>query len=242
MKLLMLFFLVNFLSAEPLKPLPSGTYPWEPSGTIFAGSGPVLSSHVLKGHMLKAGAAMTYKGDAAERFFIIKKGAVAVTLSATTYNIERGSVILLLPGDELSLGNRGSATAELYEMVYASKAPADPGRGIKAGASFVMNWNDMVFKAHDKGGVRQLFDRKTAMFSRFDIHITTLNPGLSSHAPHTHKNEEIILMIDGDAEMLVNGKAVRCDTGDAVYVDSMVPHNLTNIGKSPSTYFAIQWN
>jgi (S)-ureidoglycine aminohydrolase len=111
-----------------------------------------------------------------------------------------------------------------------------------AGASFVMNWSDMVFKAHDKGGIRQLFDRKTAMFSRFDIHITTLNPGLSSHAPHTHKNEEIILMVDGDGEMLVNGRPVRCDTGDAVYVDSMVPHNLTNIGKVPSTYFAIQWN
>jgi (S)-ureidoglycine aminohydrolase len=80
------------------------------------------------------------------------------------------------------------------------------------------------------------------MFNRFDIHITTLNPGLSSHAPHTHKNEEIILMLDGNAQMLVHGKPVRCDTGDAVYVDSMVPHNLTNIGKTPSTYFAIQWN
>jgi mannose-6-phosphate isomerase-like protein (cupin superfamily) len=49
-------------------------------------------------------------------------------------------------------------------------------------------------------------------------------------------------MVDGDGEMLVNGRPVRCDTGDAVYVDSMVPHNLTNIGKVPSTYFAIQWN
>jgi (S)-ureidoglycine aminohydrolase len=196
----------------------------------------------MKGHVLKSGAALTYKGDGSERFFIIKKGRVSVTLGATAYVIGKGSVVVLLPGDELGLVNRGESPAEFYEMAYASKAGLDLERGKMAGASFVMNWSDMVFKAHDKGGIRQLFDRKTAMFSRFDIHITTLNPGLSSHAPHTHKNEEIILMVDGDGEMLVNGRPVRCDTGDAVYVDSMVPHNLTNIGKVPSTYFAIQWN
>lgn len=241
MKLLMLF-LITLASVYPIKPLPSGSYPWKASGIIFAGSGPVLSSHVMKGVTLKSGATLRYNGDGSERFFIVKKGSVSVLLAATTYTIEKGSVIVLLPGDELSLENHGQSSAELYEMVYTSKAPADMERGKNAGASFVMNWSDMVFKAHDKGGIRQLFDRKTVMFSRFDIHVTTLNPGLSSHAPHTHKNEEIILMMDGDAEMLVNGKPVQCDTGDAVYVDSMVPHNLTNIGKAPSTYFAIQWN
>jgi (S)-ureidoglycine aminohydrolase len=242
MKLMILFFLITIGAADPLKPLPSGTYPWKTSGNIFAGSGTVLSSHIMKGHILKPGAALAYKGDGSERFFIIKNGLVSVTLGATTYAVGKGSVVVLLPGDELGLANRGELPVEFYEMVYASKSGVDMERGKSAGASFVMSWSDMVFRAHDKGGVRQLFDRKTAMFSRFDIHITTLNPGLSSHAPHTHKNEEIILMMDGDAEMLVNGRPVRCDTGDAVYVDSMVPHNLTNIGKAPATYFAIQWN
>ena len=40
---------------------------------------------------------------------------------------------------------------------------------------------DMVYKPNDKGGVRQLFDRPTTMLSRFDIHITSLDPGISSH-------------------------------------------------------------
>jgi (S)-ureidoglycine aminohydrolase len=127
-------------------------------------------------------------------------------------------------------------------MVYSSIQKTDTARGRAAGGSFVMNWDDMVFKPHDKGGVRQLFDRKTAMMNRFDIHITTLNPGLKSHEPHTHQNEEIILMLDGDAKMTVNTGTVRCITGDAVYVASMVPHNLINSGKAAATYFAIQWN
>ncbi len=242
MKLLILLIPLFIAATAPVKPLPSGTYPWKASGTIFSGSGTILSSHAMAGYTLKAGTKKMYKGEVAERFYIIKQGTVTVVLGATTYTLGKGSVIVLMPGEELELGNETNTAVEYYEMAYQSKAPADQERGKQAGGSFVMNWNDMVFKPHDKGGVRQLFDRKTAMLSRFDIHVTTLNQGLSSHPPHTHKNEEIILMMDGDAQMLVNGKVVRCDTGDAVYVDSMVPHNLSNIGKTPATYFAIQWN
>jgi (S)-ureidoglycine aminohydrolase len=90
--------------------------------------------------------------------------------------------------------------------------------------------------------VRQLFDRKTIMTNRFDIHITSLNPGLNSHAPHTHKNEEIILMIDGEGEMVLGNAKEKIITGDAAWVESNIPHNITNIGKRPAVYFAIQWN
>ena len=31
-------------------------------------------------------------------------------------------------------------------------------------------------------------------------------------------------------------------TGDAAWVESNIPHNITNIGKRPAVYFAIQWN
>jgi (S)-ureidoglycine aminohydrolase len=100
----------------------------------------------------------------------------------------------------------------------------------------------MNFKPHDRGGVRQLFDRKIVMSPRFDIHITTLNPGLSSHPPHTHKTEEIILMIDGEGEMVLGTTKQKIITGDAAWVESNIPHNITNIAKRPAVYFAIQWN
>ena len=60
--------------------------------------------------------------------------------------------------------------------------------------------------------------------------------------PHTHPNEEIILMLDGNAEMQVGEKKVKANSGDVVLYTSMIPHNLTNIGPTPCLYFAIQWN
>ncbi|HLO81978.1 MAG TPA: cupin domain-containing protein [Chitinophagaceae bacterium] len=242
MKLLLsVFFFLSVINA-PIDPVASASYPWKADATIFKGKGAVLAYHELKGNSMKLGDMKFYKADRMERFFIVKKGPVEVVLGSKKYSIDKGSVIFLLPGDKVAFGTDGKNDVEFYEMVYSSIQKPDSARGKEGGASFVMNWNDMVFKPHDKGGVRQLFDRKTVMFNRFDVHVTTLNPGFKSHEPHTHQNEEIILMLDGNAEMTVNTGMVRCNTGDAVYVASMVPHNLVNSGKTAATYFAIQWN
>lgn len=211
---------------------------------VFEGAGGKLAQHTMKGIILFEGKKINYPAETngAEHFFIVKKGPVTVQLNGKEYSIDRGSVILVLPGDALTLINKNTSDAELYEMSYRSIAAPDAERGKGAGTSFVMNWNDMVFKPHDKGGVRQLFDRQTTMLNRFDIHVTQLNPGFKSHDPHTHANEEIILMLDGNAEMQIGTDHQKANPGDVVLLNSMVLHNLTNIGTVPCLYFAIQWN
>ena len=214
------------------------------SKKIFSGSGSILSLHQLNGISLHKGKTITYKADAKgyERFFIIKKGPVSVNLNDQTSLLDRGSIVVVLPGDKLSISNNTDADAEYYEMNYRSIQPADAERGKKAGPSFVMNWNDMIAKKTDKGSTRQLFDRQTTMLNRFDIHVTQLNEGFNSHPPHTHKNEEIILMLDGNAEMTIANEHPKANGGDVVYLSSLIPHNLTNVGNTPCLYFAIQWN
>lgn len=211
--------------------------------TLFSGSGAVLSHHALLGHAIRSGRSMRFKtgvsGD--ELFFIIKYGPVEVKLNGEEKVLDKGSVIFLLPGDEVVFTNKRKDDVEIYEMQMRSST-SDVARGRQAGNSFMMDWFDMNYRAHDKGGVRQLFDRKTVMNNRFDIHITSLNPGLSSHAPHTHKNEEIILMVDGEGVMVLGDQQQKIITGDAAWVESMIPHNITNTGKRPAVYFAIQWN
>ena len=214
------------------------------SKKLFSGSGPILSFQQLNGIILHKGKSITYKADGTgyERFFIIKKGPVSVNLNDQTTMLDRGSIIFVLPGDKLNIANNTHNDVEYYEMNYRSLLPADPERGKKSGASFVMNWNDMVVKKTDKGSTRQLFDRQTAMLNRFDIHVTQLNEGFNSHPPHTHKNEEIILMLDGNAEMTIANEHPKANGGDVVFLSSLIPHNLTNVGKTPCLYFAIQWN
>jgi (S)-ureidoglycine aminohydrolase len=241
----------NILSLAQV--VPSKVYHWDESKSkknkagneriLFSGSGKVLSSHSISGLILKIGKTIRYSSSniEKERFFIVKEGVVSVKLNNQDYSIGKGSIVFVLPGDEVKITNNSENDVHLFEM-DASVVDPKQERGKKGGPSFVLNWNDMIFKPHNRGGVRQLFDRPTVMMNRFDIHITTLNPGLKSHEPHTHGNEEIILMIDGHGEMFIGDRLEKISTGDLCYLESGILHNITNVSSNPITYFAIQWN
>ena len=211
------------------------------SRLLFEGSGKILSYHSLSGYAINGRKKITFNENESELFFIIKTGPVEVKLNNVVKQMDKGSIVFVLPGEEVSFNNLGRDQVEIYEMKMRSSNP-DSQRGRLGGSSFMMDWYDMEYRPHERGGVRQLFDRKTMMMNRFDIHITSLNPGISSHPPHTHVNEEIILMLDGEGEMILGDKKQRIVTGDAAWVESMIPHNITNIAKRPAVYFAIQWN
>ena len=229
---------VNSWAASSLSPTKYGQ-----SRLLFEGSGKILNYHSIIGHTINGRKQIHFHENqlGKELFFIVKSGPVQVQMNNTVKQLDKGSVVFLLPEDEVVFKNTGRDQVEIYEMQMQSFSP-DQQRGRSAGNSFMMDWYDMEYRAHERGGVRQLFDRNTVMTNRFDIHITSLNPGISSHPPHTHVNEEIILMIDGEGEMILGEKKQHITTGDAAWVESMIPHNITNVAKRPAVYFAIQWN
>jgi len=50
-------------------------------------------------------------------------------------------------------------------------------------------------------------------------------------------------MIQGDATMQIGrDNFMRCQAGDVVFLNSMVPHAIKNTGRGACTYFAFQWN
>jgi (S)-ureidoglycine aminohydrolase len=149
---------------------------------------------------------------------------------------------MAMPGDEHGFNNAGESRTTYYVIKYKSKAPMDAARAASAGGSFMIDWKNVTFTPHDKGGVRRFFERGTAMATRYEMHVTTLNEGLKSHDPHTHVAEEIILLVQGDGQMQVGQNYYRAATGDVIFLNSMVPHAFKNTGKSPATYFAFQWN
>jgi len=78
------------------------------------------------------------------------------------------------------------------------------------------------------------------MFERLEIHVTTLNGGLTNHEAHTHRVEELVLLLEGEVEMLLGEEWRRVSDGDLVFVASDVPHSPRNLEESPAVYFAIQ--
>ncbi len=175
-----------------------------------------------------------------EELIIVKEGKLNVTYGGKTETLETGSVALMMPGDEHALANAGSGPVTYYIMRYETEKP-QPERETKGGGSFMKHWNELEYKAHDKGGRRNVFDRATPHSERFEMHITTLNEGLMSHPPHTHKAAEILLLIEGEAEESIDGKWIPAGVGDIIFLQSQVPHAIRNTGKKPCTYFAFQF-
>ncbi len=191
-----------------------------------------------------------------EELIIIKEGQLTVTIAGKTKTLGPGSIALMMPGDEHGFDNKSDKPATYYVMRYESKEPSDLERGQKAGGSFWVDWNEVAFQPHDKGGIRRMFDRATAMTKRFEMHVTTLNPGLWSHPPHTHRAAEILLMIENTAQESIDGKLHPAAVGDLIFLESNVPHAIQNtsqptptvvqprpgpFSKGSCTYFAFQF-
>jgi (S)-ureidoglycine aminohydrolase len=213
------------------------------TSAIFKGEGDVLKLQEM--NLIRIGEKKKYRVKASadrEHFFILKKGNLKISLDNKEQVLLVVSMVTIMPKDQIIFENTGDSMAELYEMSYLAKSLMNEERGIKAGGSFIVPWESAVFKPTAKGGGRQFFDRATTMLNRFDIHVTTLNVGQQSHDPHTHVNEEIILMIDGNAEERIGDKKEFANPGDVIRLGSKVLHNITNVGKTPCQYYAIQWN
>lgn len=175
-----------------------------------------------------------------ELLIIIKSGILNIQIGDSSYSLNPGSVAVLMPGEKYSINSQQPCS--FYTMKYRSKAPMDLERAEKNGGSIVRQWNNIPFKPNNNGGGRRdYFEQPTVMQKRFEMHVTTLKEGVRSHDPHTHRAEEIVLMIEGDTEMQIGDKFYKGKTGDFYYLGSNVLHAIKNVGTKPCMYFAFQF-
>jgi len=107
--------------------------------------------------------------------------------------------------------------------------------------SIAWKWEDMQAKKTDVGELRSVVRHPTRTLDELEMHITTLNPHVASHAPHTHPNEEMVIVREGTLQAHVNGKEIVVGPGSVLFFASMQPHAVQNVGDSPATYFVINW-
>ncbi|MBC7948064.1 MAG: cupin domain-containing protein [Chitinophagaceae bacterium] len=179
--------------------------------------------------------------DDMEELIIVKEGEVRITIKGVTRTLGPGSVAFAMPGDEHGIENSGNSLASYYILRYKSKLPSDMNRASQNGGSFFLDWNDLTYKLTEKGGRREFFNRPTSQLAKFEMHTTALRPGLDSHAPHTHKEEELVILLQGNVEMYIAGQLYKMVPGDLVFLSSGVSHALKNTGKELCEYFAFQW-
>jgi quercetin dioxygenase-like cupin family protein len=108
--------------------------------------------------------------------------------------------------------------------------------------SSVFDWNAIPAKQTPVGSVRSFCKAPTATLDQLEVHVTTLNPGLASHPPHQHTNEELVIVKEGTVEALVNGEWKRVGPGSVIFNASNQLHGLRNVGTGPATYHVINWS
>ena len=236
-----------------IQPVPSQVYNWNRLEVIreetrdrrqmIDGSTNDLTSLEIHTSTLEPGKAphASHTHTDVEELIIVKEGKLKATIKDETKILGPGSIALAVPGEEHGFFNGGDTKTTYYIIKLKSKLPLNSDRGKKAGGSFMIDWNDVTMVTSERGGRRNTFDRATSMFSRFEMHVTTLNKGLVSHAPHQHRAEEIIILIKGKAEMQIGDTHHKMEPGDLVFLESQVLHALKNVGDEPCEYFAFQW-
>ncbi|MCB0732243.1 MAG: cupin domain-containing protein, partial [Ignavibacteriae bacterium] len=76
------------------------------------------------------------------------------------------------------------------------------------------------------------------MLKYFSLHVTTLNPGINSHEPHTHTCDEMVIMIEGNTEMQIGNENFNGKDGDVYFLGANIPHAIINVGKESCMYYA----
>ena len=107
--------------------------------------------------------------------------------------------------------------------------------------STAFDWTAMTAKPNSYGEVRSVVRRPTATLAELEMHVTTLNPGQTSHAPHQHQNEELLIIREGTVEALVHGEWKKLGPGSIIFQASNELHGIRNVGSGAATYHVVNW-
>ncbi len=206
--------------------------------TVLAGQTTHLREVAITAWNLKKGQSQTFEHGVFEQVFILQKGKCDISLKNTNDLITPGSVIVLFPGDSLDMQANDEA-AHFYQMTYQSRES-----GVLNAAkneSWIVHFDSLPVQPRDKGAARNYFRTSTPMNEYFEMHMTTLNPGIKSHPPHTHRAEELIFMFEGHTEEEIGNQKFQASNVGIYYMGAHVPHSIKNIGANPCRYIAFQW-
>lgn len=94
-----------------------------------------------------------------------------------------------------------------------------------------------------------LFRGSTPVVDSITCHASVLSGGHSPHPPHVHDDEELLIVLDGEAELLIAGKPSydgarieRVRPGAFAYYPAHQHHTIRNPGETPVTYLMFKWH
>jgi mannose-6-phosphate isomerase-like protein (cupin superfamily) len=94
---------------------------------------------------------------------------------------------------------------------------------------------------HPFGNLRVYFEGPTAGLKSLVVGSLVLNPGQQPHPPHTHPDEEIMVITEGGGEITMNGTTSSVGPGEVMYAAPNYLHGVRNTGSTPLTFYYMKW-
>jgi quercetin dioxygenase-like cupin family protein len=93
-----------------------------------------------------------------------------------------------------------------------------------------------------------LFHGPTPIVAAMESHVSVLSSGQSPHPPHCHVEEELLIVLEGEAEILIatgpdpaGAKVERLHAGEFVYYPAYQHHTIRNSSSAPVVYLMFKW-
>ncbi len=179
--------------------------------------------------------------EASDELIIMKEGSAEIKVNDEEHILGEGSVVVASAGSMIAITNNQKSAIVYYSFLFKPLNPATRNPGEAKASPLFIDWDTVEFKPNANGGRRDIMRQSTSAMRELEIHVTTLKEGVDSHAPHSHPDEEFVLMRYGNADMNLDGKDHKGGPGSLFFLASGGMHGLDNVGNSSCEYFAIRW-
>ena len=92
------------------------------------------------------------------------------------------------------------------------------------------------------GELRIYFEGSTDQLKSITAGSLRLKAGATPHPPHTHPEEEFMVITEGSGEVSIAGQVTRVGPGSMMYCAGNKLHGIVNTGKSPLLFYFYKWS
>jgi mannose-6-phosphate isomerase-like protein (cupin superfamily) len=100
---------------------------------------------------------------------------------------------------------------------------------------------EATYEGKPTGKLAVYFDGNTAGTRNFVSGRFELRPGTEPHPPHTHPEEEILIVASGTGEIFCDSKTTEVGPGAIMYTGPNVSHSIKNTGTEPLVFYWVKW-
>ena len=106
----------------------------------------------------------------------------------------------------------------------------------------VYEWKKLEQVKEDTRIRRQILDGSTTSLANFEVHASTLEPGKAPHPPHTHVDqEELMIVKEGTVKITINGTSKILGPGSIAFAMPGDEHGIENAGNTQATYLILKY-